>query len=126
MCYQDNKWHLVRSISKTFTFMYIDSPASIAMLTYNLRIISAQPLGPISCTFNGAGPTMVTSWTIEEIGYNMAQSATRLTTNATYQYVSQPNAFVRGDVVRFDSVNYGGLTSGFCFKRPGYRDGVRN
>lgn len=36
----------------------------------------------------------------------MAQSATRLTTNATYQYVSQPNAFVRGDVVRFDGVNY--------------------
>jgi len=39
----------------------------------------------------------------------MAQSAKILATNALYQYVNQPaNTFVRGDVVRFDGVNYVG------------------
>lgn len=38
----------------------------------------------------------------------MAQSAKILATNALYQYVSQANAFVRGDVVRFDGANYVG------------------
>lgn len=38
----------------------------------------------------------------------MAQSAKILATNALYQYVSQANTFVRGDVVRFDGTNYVG------------------
>ena len=56
--------------SKTFTLMYIDTPASIAMLTYNLRITSTQTIGPISADFNGipSSANFVTSWTIEEIG----------------------------------------------------------
>jgi hypothetical protein len=36
----------------------------------------------------------------------MAQSAKILATNALYQYVSQANAFSRGDIVRFDGANY--------------------
>lgn len=36
----------------------------------------------------------------------MAQSAKILATNALYQYVSQANGFLRGDVVRFDGANY--------------------
>lgn len=54
---------------KTLTFMYIDSPASTAALTYNLRIISTQPIGVISAGFNNTaiGVPAVTSWTLEEI-----------------------------------------------------------
>lgn len=69
MCYQGPTNGLAQGLAlKTFTFMYIDTPASIAMLTYNLRIISALPIGPVNAIFNGGGPTLVTSWTIEEIG----------------------------------------------------------